>query len=306
MKSKHVFLVLCGAAGVVHCGGRLDVGETGTHPPASSPAGSGGMTSASAGKSGLTAGKGGGGGSGGAPSHAGTGNPNPGDAGERGVVVDEGGADNQPAITAGAGGDDGQIEHGGQGGTSGGGTGGGAGMGPTPCDCGSTTALTAINCQEGSTYAAYASNDGKVVLYIGTTEPYADSNVTSSESGLWTADDGTVYTGSRSAFGLSADGQTALLGTASGLEVLRTLAGKDSVVPLSDGYLLSADGMTVAGTQQSGSDSKAATWTAAGGVVIPNIDASDGEYPLIRALSADGSVLAGVSRGPARSALRRS
>jgi len=289
MKSKNVFLVLCGAAGVVHCGGRLEVGETGMNPPMDTSPASGGTSNGVAGKSGYQAGRGGSSGTGTA-SHAGTGNPDLGNAGERGM--NQGGGGSGPGITAGAGDEAGQNA--GQGGTSGGGSGGGAGAPPTPCDCGSTTALTAVDCQDGATYSAFASNDGKVVLYTATTYPYPESSQTSTESGLWTSESGTVYTVHRYPLALSADGQKALFNTMSGLTVLRTLGGKDVVLPLS-GYQLSANGLTVAGRDDA--SGAAATWTAAGGIVTPDLGAPAGAPSAIRALSADASVLAGSFDG---------
>lgn len=282
MKSKRVFLVLCGAVGVVHCGGELNVGDTGAGAPAlnrtGGTAGSEVMESG-AGTAQVAAG--------GTSGTGGTGHVSSGSAGKAPSVRTHSGGSG-PKLTTG--GDEagqsggGQAGAGAQGGTGGqSGSGGDAGAPPAPCDCGSTVALTAVDCNDSYVYSAHLSDDGSVVLFQGYDSGDA---VNPNSAGFWTVDNGTIYRVDRGALGLSADGQTALFDTNSGIPILRTLSGHETIVPLWIGSYLSRDGLTVVGlTSSSG---QFATWTAAGGIVTLDFGQAG-----ISALSETAGVLGG-------------
>jgi hypothetical protein len=299
MKSKRVLLVVCGATGLIHCGGQLLVGETGEGAAGSGArAGGTGLTGASAGKAASGASK--------TSGSGGTGNTSAGHAGKGAVAAGatQGGSagathgGSGPVIVGdagrvgdvGQGGEPGQSGNAGQSGSAG--SGGNAGEPQTPCDCGSTPALRPIACGADG-YGAKVSDDGSTVLY----QSYFNSSVNHG-SALWTVDQGTVYEGHRLMEGLSGDGRAALFTTDSGVSVLRAMSGHETSLPPSvGGEYLSRDGLTVVGVVATSTAETTVTWTAAGGVVTPDSqDQQQGVSVTLFALNSDASVLAGRVR----------
>lgn len=283
-----MLLGLCAAVGAVHC--RADLSLDMSHSEAGTPgtSGSGGAGIASGGAAGAGRSGGGRGNGAGRSGQGGTGyaGAGAGTGGGAGTTTTAGAGD---APDHGGSGGEGGSEEGGRGES---GSGGEAGAVASPCDCGSNATLTALDCKPDVYYNAWLSDDGSVVLYM-----RVDSSIYSSnyDAGLWTLEQGTIYRAHRLPQGLSADGKTALFATMQGLPVLRTLAGRDTVLSqLSLGDYLSRDGVTVVGRVETSSGEQIVTWTAAGGVVTPDFGIEQkGVYAMVYALNPDASVLAG-------------
>jgi hypothetical protein len=277
VKSKRVFLVVCGAVGVVHCGGELYVGDTGAGAPATASTSGRDDTELTGGSAGNAQKGGGRSNAAGSAGRAGSNRAGAGAAG--GARSGDAGS----ALTAGVGDEAGKGATSGQSGSGG----DDAGVLAAPCDCGSTTTLAPVDCQAGDGYNATLTDDGSIVLYITT-------NASSYESGLWTVQEGTVYKAHRAMAGLSADGQTSLFNTESGAVALHLLDGHDTLLPLWSGDYLGRDGLTVVGRVETASAEQIVTWTAAGGIVTPDFGVEQaGVYAIIRALNRDASALGG-------------